>query len=377
VARRLAGQSGAASDRAGICRGCEVTKVNFNSGDDLYFRGPEVVRFTGASDAWPDFLEQLIRDRGIQAIVLFGDCRPLHRAAIARARAIDCPVFVFEEGYLRPDFVTLERDGVNGYSKVPKDPGFYNGIEPRLLPAPAACQHAFLKSALHTVCYATAARVFGFRYPLYEHHRDIRPLHQGVLWAKSGWLRVLRGVRDRPIDERLQRGELSPFFLVPLQVHLDSQMEHSDYETIDEFIVEVTTSFAAHAPSDSRLVLKHHPMDRPYRDYTRLVAELRARFDLGERLLYVDVLRLPPTLRKASGTVVINSTLGLSSIHHGTPVKCLGRAVYDVQGLTFQGTLDEFWRDPGSVDRALYERFRYWLRTNNQLNGCVWSDLCP
>jgi capsule polysaccharide modification protein KpsS len=139
----------------------------------------------------------------------------------------------------------------------------------------------------------------------------------------------------------------------------------------------VVSSFAAHASPSARLVLKQHPMDRPYRDYTRLVAELRERFGLGERLLYLDVIRLPPALRHASGTVVINSTLGLSSIHHGTPVKCLGRAVYDMPGLTFQGPLDDFWRGPGRVDAALYERFRYWLRATNQLNGSVWSDLSP
>src|SRR5262249_36637670 len=28
--------------------GCSVTKVNFNAGEDLYFRGPEVVRYTGS-----------------------------------------------------------------------------------------------------------------------------------------------------------------------------------------------------------------------------------------------------------------------------------------------------------------------------------------
>lgn len=355
--------------------GCVITKVNFNAGEDLYYRGPDVVRYTGTAEAWPDFFEALARERAIDAIVLFGDCRPLHVAAIQRASRAGIGVFVFEEGYLRPDFVTLERDGVNGHSRISRDPAVYRAVTPRPLPSPQPVRHAFAKSALHTIAYAVTAALFASRYPNYRHHRDIRPLHQCRLWVRGGVRRALHTLRDRDVDRRIGRGELSPFFFVPLQVHLDSQMFHCRFTDIEEFIVEVVSSFARHAAADTRLVLKHHPMDRPYRDYSALVQSLRERFALGDRLLYVDIITLPTTLRAARGTVVINSTLGLSSVHHGTPVKCLGNAVYDMPGLTFQGSLDDFWRDPGVVDRDLYQRFRFWLRTTNQLNGSVWSKL--
>jgi capsule polysaccharide modification protein KpsS len=356
-------------------RGSEIVKVNFNSGEDLYYPGPDVVRYRGTAEAWPDFFEELVQARRIEAVLLFGDCRPLHKAAIERARARGLAVFVFEEGYLRPDFVTLEQGGVNGHSSIPTDPEFYRRLSPKPLPAPVPVKHAFAKSAVHTICYAVTAAVLGRRYPNYRHHRDIRPLHQAALWARSGVRRVLHTLRDREIDDRLKSREPGPFFFVPLQVHLDSQMQHCAFESIEDFIAQVVSSFAAHAPADTVLLLKHHPMDRPYRDYTAVIDALRSRFGLGERLLYVDVITLPATLRAARGTVVINSTLGLSSIHHGTPVKCLGRAVYDIPGLTFQGPLDDFWKEPGEVDAALYERYRFWLRTHNQLNGSVWSDL--
>jgi capsule polysaccharide modification protein KpsS len=89
------------------------------------------------------------------------------------------------------------------------------------------------------------------------------------------------------------------------------------------------------------------------------------------------MINLPAALRDARGTVVINSTVGLSSVHHGTPVKCLGSPVYDMPGLTCQKPLAEFWRSPGHVDADLYRRFRWWLRTNNQINGNVWCDIYP
>ncbi|HVY31786.1 MAG TPA: capsular biosynthesis protein [Polyangiaceae bacterium] len=355
--------------------GASITKVNFNGGEDLYYRGPEVVRFRGALAEWPAFFEQLVQERSVSGVVLFGDCRPLHRLAIERARQLGIEVFVFEEGYLRPDFVTLERGGVNGHSQIPRDPTFYAAVQPEREPPREPIKHAFIKSALHTICYASAAALLRKRYPEYRHHRDIRPLSQAGLWFRGTLRRALHTLRDRELSQKLETGELGPYFFVPLQVHLDSQLSHSRYATITEFIREVVAEFARHAPADHRLILKLHPMDRPYSDYSVDIEALRLEHGLGERLIYTDVINLPAALRHARGTVVINSTVGLSSLTHGTPVKCLGYAVYDMPGLTHQGSLADFFRNPEPVDRALYKRFRHWLLAQNQLNGSVWSRL--
>jgi capsule polysaccharide modification protein KpsS len=355
--------------------GAEVTKVNFNGGEDLYYRGPGVVQFTEPAAEWPAFFEQLLRERGINGVVLFGDCRPLHRAAIERAKKLGVEVFVFEEGYLRPDFVTFERGGVNGHSSIPRDSAYFAEIEPQREAPHQPVKRAFIKSALHTICYASAAALSGSRYPHYRHHRDIRPLPQARLWLRGTVRRLLHTLRDRRLGERLERQQMPPYFFVPLQVYLDSQLHHSRYTSVNEFIREVVDTFAEHAPPDHVLLLKLHPMDRPYSDYSAEVEALRLKHGLGERLLYADVINLPATLRNARGTIVINSTVGLSSLTHGTPVKCLGRAVYDLPGLTHQGPLAEFFAAPKPVDPDLYKRFRHWLLQQNQLNGSVWSRL--
>ncbi len=355
--------------------GSVVTKVNFNSGDDLYYRGPDVVQFTGRFDEWPDVLQGLLEQRQIDVVILFGDCRPLHRAAIQRAEALGTEVFVVEEGYLRPHFVTFERHGVNGYSRLPKDPAFYRKLELGELPSPRPVEGAFASGALHAAAYSLATSLLAGRYPHYRHHRDLQPLRQTRYWLKGAARRLVNTVRDRRIDRLLQAEGFPPFFFVPLQVHLDSQLSHSPYRDVQEFVEEVVESFARSAPRDTHLVVKHHPMDRAYRDYGPLLERLRRRHSLGPRLHYVDVINMPAALRAARGTVTINSTVGLSSIHHDTPVKCLGTAVYDMPGLAFAGTLDEFWTAPGEVDRELYRRYRYWLRTHVLLNGCVWTDV--
>lgn len=355
--------------------GARVSKVNFNGGEDLYYRGPEVVAFRQSLGEWPAFFEQLVRARGADGIVLFGDCRPVHRLAIERARQLGVEVFVFEEGYLRPDHVTLERDGVNGHSRIPRDPEHYTTLAPEVERAHVPIQHAFIKSAVHTICYASAAAILRDRYPHYRHHRDIRPLVQARLWCRGMLRRAVHTLRDREIAARLLAHDMPPYFFVPLQVHLDSQLSHSHYATVEDFIRDVVATFAEHAPADHALLLKLHPMDRPYSDYSAEIEALRRKHGLGERLHYVDVIHLPAALRGARGTVVINSTVGLSSLTHGTPVKCLGRAIYDMPGLTHQGSLAEFFQSPAPVDKALYRRFRHWLLEHNQLNGSVWSRL--
>jgi capsule polysaccharide modification protein KpsS len=355
--------------------GAQVTKVNFNGGEDVYFRGPSVLRFRGSRETWPDFFEQLVRERVVHGIVLFGDCRPLHQLAIARARALGIDVFVFEEGYLRPDFVTLERDGVNGHSSIPQDPDAYRAVAIESERARVPMKHAFAKSVLHTIVYACATHLSKARYPEYQHHRDIRPIVQMNLWLRGAARRIEHTLRDRELGKRLEEQTLPPYFFVPLQVHLDSQLKHSRYATIGEFIREVVTSFAENAPADNHLILKLHPMDRAYCDYSDEIDALRREHGLAGRLHYVDIINLPAALRGARGTIVINSTTGLSSLTHGTPVKCLGRAVYDMRGLTHQGSLANFFKAPEPVDHALYRRFRHWLLERNQLNGSVWSRL--
>jgi len=355
--------------------GAKVSKVNFNAGDELYFPGPDAVPYRGTLAAWPDWFESFVRERQVDVVFLFGDCRPVHRAAIERARAMGLDVWVFEEGYLRPDWVTFERGGVNGYSGIPRDPDFYRALQPTPLPEPRSVGQVFGRSARFAITYALVQWAFSWRFPHYRHHRNVNPWVQAAVWVRGGLRKLKSKVRDRAIGKKLEAGTMPPYYVVPLQVHLDSQIGHSPYAQVADFIEQVVTSFARFAPGETHLVIKHHPMDRAYCDYSRLIASLAERLGLRGRLHYVDVVNLPATLRNALGTIVINSTVGMSSLHHRTAVKCMGTAVYDMPGLTFQGSLDDFWKAPGEVDRALLDRFRWWLRTNNQLNGSVWTDL--
>src|SRR5262249_49694327 len=95
----------------------EVHKVNFNGGDYLFYpKG--AIAWRSPMDQWPDFLAALLRERQIDIVLLFGDCRPIHRLAHKVAVRHGVRVGAFEEGYVRPNFITFEQFGVNGYSRI-------------------------------------------------------------------------------------------------------------------------------------------------------------------------------------------------------------------------------------------------------------------
>lgn len=109
-----------------------------------------------------------------------------------------------------------------------------------------------------------------------------------------------------------------------------------------DFIQEVVISFAKEADTSLHLVFKHHPMDRGYRHYGQLLRELASEYGLDGRVHYMCDVHLPTLMKHSLGVVTINSTTGIQALHHGKPVIALGRAIYNLPKLTYQGSLDQF-----------------------------------
>ena len=92
--------------------GAEVWRVGFNAGDSAFWRDRKsYIPFLDPPDAWPETCARLLEAKAVADLVLYGDARPIHAAAIEEARKRDVTIHVFEEGYLRPYWVTYERNG--------------------------------------------------------------------------------------------------------------------------------------------------------------------------------------------------------------------------------------------------------------------------
>ena len=115
-----------------LANGHRLLKVNFNAGDWAYWAPRSCWHFRGRPESLRDFLDDKYRKFGITDQILFGDRRPVHRPAVEHAAVGGVRTHVYEEGYFRPYWVTLERRGLNGHSLLPRDPDWFREVGGRL-----------------------------------------------------------------------------------------------------------------------------------------------------------------------------------------------------------------------------------------------------
>ena len=99
--------------------GARCIRVGFNRGDQAFWSPmSDYIAFRHDHSAWPETFERILTDNQVTDLVLYGDTRPIHAQAIEIAKAHGIKIHVFEEGYLRPYWVTYERNGSNGHSRL-------------------------------------------------------------------------------------------------------------------------------------------------------------------------------------------------------------------------------------------------------------------
>ena len=298
-----------------------------------------------------------------------------HLPAIALAKQRGVRVHVFEEGYFRPHWVTLERAGVNANSLLPRDPAWYRDVG-AALPDYGEGQ-AFAATFGSRARYDMIYHAFNFWNPLlFPRYRTHRPLISAIEylgWGRRFSLMPMYASRDRRIIANLMGG-IQPFYLLPLQLDSDAQIrDHSPFNNMAEVIELVMNSFAHHAAHDARLVIKNHPLDTGFVNFRRLIERLAAQFKLQGRVDYLESGNLDILLSRARGLVTVNSTVGLSSLTFECPTMTLSDPIYNLPGLTFAGHLDEFWQQATPPDTVLFRCFRNSVIRATQINGGFYS----
>ncbi|QCR37884.1 capsule biosynthesis protein [Nissabacter sp. SGAir0207] len=355
--------------------GRETVNVVFNGGDQFYCRHRTVLPYHATPKAFPGWLKELYRHYEFDTILCFGDCRPLHREAKRWAQAKGIRFLAFEEGYLRPHFITVEQGGVNAFSGLPRESEFY-----RQLPAQEAMDITPLSPSFslrvgHAITYYLMGSWHRRQFAQYRHHKSFSPVYEARCWIRAACRKYWYGLRQRNMMPRLRTALDQRYYLVILQVYNDSQIRHhSPYQDVRDYINDVIYSFAKKAPADQSLVIKHHPMDRGHRLYSPLIRRLSEQHKVSQRVFYVHDLPMPELLNHARGVVTINSTAGISALVHNKPLKVMGRALYDIRGLTFQGHLHQFWGSDFKPDMKLFQQFRTYLLNTTQINAVYYGE---
>ncbi|MBF0527847.1 MAG: capsular biosynthesis protein [Deltaproteobacteria bacterium] len=355
--------------------GHSVFRINFNGGDMAYWSGRPAWAFRGKVGELPAFLDEKFCSHGITDMVLFGDRRPLHRQAIEPARKKGIRIHVFEEGYFRPFWVTLEREGVNGHSLLPRNPDWYRKVGARLpdYGNGEKFKTSFGARALHDLLYHLAGTVNPLFFPRYRTHASCNAAVEYSGYTRRFAMAPFYERSDRRVLDNLI-SDARPFFFLPLQLNSDAQIrDHSPFGNMNDVIEFVMESFARYAPGDARLVIKNHPLDTGLVNYPKIISRLARYFDLSGRVFYLEDSYLVALLRLARGVVTVNSTIGLWAMKYRCPTITLSNPIYNLPGLTFQGTLDEFWRRAAAPDDELFRCFRNTVIHTTQVNGGFYS----
>lgn len=358
--------------------GAQVLRVGFNAGDRAEWpRALPYAPHEGSPAAWPDRIAALLDGDGHTDLVLYGDARPCHAAAVTAARRLGIAVHVLEEGYLRPHWITYERGGANarsplaGLSMARIVAAMADAGDP-LPEAPARWGDAH-RHAWHGALYH--ARILAGRsaYPCYRSHRE-----PGI--AAEAWLNARRlvGAPRRTLSGRLRFARLAasgaPFHLVLLQLGHDAAMRHDGpFASVGAFMARCAAAFAEGAPEGHHLVFKTHPFEDLREPLPAIARHLAREHGLAGRLSLIHGGPLGALLDRAQGAVTVNSTAAQQALWRGLPVAALGRAVYARPGLVSARPLAAFFAEPDPPDPVAYAAFRRVLLRTSQIRGSFYA----
>lgn len=358
------GRFGRVLARAIEARGGEVQRMLFNAGDVSNWGRAGGLAYRDSAQQWPQRLAALAEM--FSDIIVFGEGGPYNQGVLSQAKRLKARVWVLENGYFRPDWITLERDGVNGSSALPRSGAGYPPPPPELpisRPVGKILPHHVINISLYHALQPLGRLMF----PHYRHPYSASPWRQ-CLGHVRRYLEL--GMRPRGACDADRLRAKGPFFIACLQRDGDAQLlRYSSIHDNLSFLARVLDSFAVGAPAASRLVIKNHPLDPGLINLARETRRMAEERGLKGRVDFIDGGNLAQLCRASEGMVVNNSSAALSALGFGTPVKVLGDAFFDFEGLTDQKTLDVFWKKPKPADPKLFTAFRAYVINRTQING--------
>ncbi len=358
-----------------VARGHDVHRINLCLGDAVQWGWRPAVSYRGPYAQWRPFLGDYVRRHAITDILYYGDRLPYHRVAVDLARDLGLRGTAIEFGYLRPDWITLEREGMSALSHFPLDPAMIKAAAARVPPRDLAERyaHGFATEAFREVTHHLITYFGRPFYPRYNADNYYNPLLNYLSYLPrlmaSGRRSRRAAVRTRNWLQMKRR-----YALVPLQMQNDYQLRASSpFRHQREAIEMVLDSLRRAAPEDFHVVFKIHPLDNGWEGWSRVVGEVAAKLGIPRRVSTIDGGHLPTLLDHCSRVILINSTVGMHAIQRLRPTKVLGLAMFDIPGLTHQGSLDSFWCEPELPDPELRDCFIRLLAATIQIQGSFYN----
>ena len=337
--------------------GCIVRRVIFNGGDWFYSSGHNRIFYRKGPNEWQTFIDKLTSGFKPDFAIMFGDERPIHKVAIAifKQRGID--YWCFEEGYIRPNYVTFERVGNNANSMLCENwaDELKNIISfPKLSSNSNSKKIELYLNGISKYFFRNGFIYFAFEkllkilFPNYIHHREYKILD--FFRDYISWLGYSKFFREQAflIQEQIIKSSLNNYFVVLLQVPEDLQLLSHGMGWNNASIIEnIMISFSCYADHKAKLLFKIHPLNfKINQDYV-LIKELAFRYDLEDRVHIVCSNRNNIIFKNCAAGLTINSTAGLEVLRHSKNIFTFGVAIYDMfawpKSMDIISDLNNFW----------------------------------
>ncbi|MEP3345610.1 MAG: capsular biosynthesis protein [Litoreibacter sp.] len=358
--------------------GADIWRVGFNKGDDAFwFSNDSYIPYLGSHDDWEDEFVQIVEAKSVTDLVLYGDTRPIHAKAIERARALGLRIHVFEEGYLRPYWVSYERGGANGHSRlmdmsVGDMREALEGLDLDLPDAPARWgdmrQHVFYGMVYHYFVFLR-----NWKYRNFRPHRSLSVTKEFQLYLKRLLTMPFTALQRRLATLRIKHGGF-PYHLALLQLEHDSSFQmHSPFDTMTDFLELTIEGFAKGAPAHHHLVLKAHPLEDGRVPLRHEIKRIAKKLGVEHRVHYVRGGKLAGLMNTARSAVTVNSTAAQQVLWRGLPLKVFGEAVYNKPEFVSTQSLPDFFTNPTRPDSRAYRDYRHYLLETSQIPGGFYS----
>jgi len=354
-------------------------RVGFNRGDRAFWPDrASYIPFRGRAEEWPATFAALLDGKSVTDLVIYGDTRPIHARAVEIARVRGITVHVFEEGYLRPYWITYERGGANGHSRLMElsVADMRRALEKADMDLPDAParwgdmrQHIFWGALYHWFV------LIGFRdYRNFRPHRSLTVRQEFLLYLRRLAMMPFHALERRIATWRIRFGGF-PYHLVILQLEHDASFrDHSPFTTMIEFLTLVAEGFAKGAAPHHHLVFKAHPLEDGRVAVKHAIYRLAREHGIQDRVHFVRGGKLAGLLNQARSAITVNSTAGQQVLWRSLPLKAFGRAVYSKPEFVSSQPVEQFFAQPLRPDNRAYRDYRHYLLETSQVPGGFYSS---
>ena len=287
--------------------GSKVWRVGFNAGDRAFWFDPDsYIPFQDTQAAWPAFFRI--------------------------ARSLGISIHVFEEGYIRPYWVTYERGGSNGHSRLMEMSVAEMRAALKLsdmdAPEPPARWGDMRQHIFYGALYHWFVMFRNRSYANFRPHRDLPVTQEFQLYLRRLVTMPWHAIERRIAQWRIRNGGF-PYHLALLQLEHDSSFRnHSPFTSMSEFLDVVIRGFAQGAPAHHRLVIKAHPLENGRVPLAGEIRRIAREAGITRRVHFVSGGKLAQLLTDARSAVTVNSTAAQQVLWRGIPLKVFGQAVY-------------------------------------------------